>query len=75
MKINNAAENLSFIKNDLQKCIYGELDFYPQTSAVIFEKVIAKGMEMTVSEVMNALVELCLLGVASQNGMGFYKRG
>lgn len=75
MKRNNADDDLSFIKNNTQKCIYGELDFYPQTSAVIFEKIIAKGMEMTVSEVMNALVELCLLGVASQNGMGFYKRG
>ncbi|WP_051205726.1 DNA-processing protein DprA [Butyrivibrio sp. FC2001] len=65
----------ALLNNDMQKCIYRELDFYPQTTGVIFEKIIAQGLQMTVSEVMNALVELCLLGVASQNGMGFYKRG
>lgn len=58
-----------------QKYIYSELDFYPQTSAVIYEKLITKGMEMSVSEVMCGLVELCLIGMASQNGAGFYKRG
>ena len=65
----------ALLNNDMQKCIYRELDFYPQTTGVIFEKIIAQGLQMTVSEVMNALVELCLLGVVSQNGAGFYKRG
>jgi DNA processing protein len=67
--------NMMAQMNEIQNYIYGELDFYPQTSAVIYEKTIRKGMQMTVSEVMNALVELCLLGVVSQNGAGFYKRG
>ncbi|WP_049945770.1 DNA-processing protein DprA [Butyrivibrio sp. LC3010] len=61
--------------NETQKCIYKELDFYPQTTAAIFEKMVERGMEMTVSEVMNALVELCLIGIVAQNGTGFYKRG
>ena len=44
----------ALLNNDMQKCIYRELDFYPQTTGVIFEKIIAQGLQMTVSEVMNA---------------------
>ena len=58
-----------------QQCIFELLDFYPQTTAVIFEKLIASGLEVTVSEVMNILVELCIKGIVSQNGTGFYRRG
>ncbi|WP_029320483.1 DNA-processing protein DprA [Butyrivibrio sp. AE3004] len=60
--------------SEKQKIIYRVLDFYPQTSSVIFEKVVASGMEMNVSEVMNGLVELCISGFVSQNGTGFYKK-
>ncbi|WP_408071768.1 DNA-processing protein DprA [Butyrivibrio sp. JL13D10] len=56
-----------------QQRIYEELDFYPQTSTAIYEKIIGKGIEMTVSEAMNSLVELCIIGAAAQNGTGFYK--
>ena len=58
-----------------QQCIFELLDFYPQTTSVIFEKLIAGGIEMNVSEVMNILVELCIKGIVSQNGSGFYRRG
>lgn len=58
-----------------QQCVFEMLDFYPQTTSAIFEKLIAKGIEMNVAEVMNLLVELCIKGIASQNGTGFYKRG
>ena len=58
-----------------QQAIIELLDFYPQTSTVIFEKLIATGIEMSVSEVMNSLVELCIKGIVAQNGTGFYKRG
>ncbi len=58
-----------------QQCIFEELDFYPQTTSIIFEKLITKGIEMSVAEVMNCLVELCIKGIVAQNGTGFYKRG
>ncbi|WP_051204647.1 DNA-processing protein DprA [Butyrivibrio sp. VCD2006] len=58
-----------------QQCIFELLDFYPQTTTAIFDKLITKGIEMSVAEVMNSLVELCIKGIAAQNGTGFYKRG
>ncbi len=60
--------------NDTQMLIFAELDFYPMTSAVIYENVLKKGYEISVAEVMNVLVELCILGVAMRNGAGFYKK-
>ena len=58
-----------------QQTIIEVLDFYPQTTAVICEKLVSIGIEMSVSEVMNSLVQLCIKGIVAQNGTGFYKRG
>ncbi len=64
----------ALLNND-QKEIYKLLDFYPQTTATIFEKNAEISSKKSISEVMNTLVELCIMGIVSQNGAGFYKRG
>ena len=71
----DAGDPAAFGMNKPQQCVFEMLDFYPQTTSVIFEKLIAIGIEMNVSEVMNILVELCIKGIVTQNGTGFYKRG
>ncbi|WP_051208920.1 DNA-processing protein DprA [Butyrivibrio sp. WCD3002] len=57
-----------------QQEVYSVMDFYPQTSASIYEKMAEKGINIGISEVMNILVELCITGVAAGNGAGFYKK-
>ncbi len=60
--------------SDEQQKVYSEMDFYPQTSTAIYDKLAAKGINMGISEVMNILVELCIMGIAAGNGGGFCKK-
>lgn len=68
------SENTLAQLNDTQKLVFAELDFYPTTSAIIYENVLKKGFEIGVAEVMNVLVELCIMGVVMRNGAGFYRK-
>ena len=60
--------------SDTQKLVFEVLDFYPIATAGICEKLMQKGYEISVSEVMNVLVELCIAGVAARNSAGFYRK-
>ncbi|SEL54345.1 DNA processing protein [Butyrivibrio sp. ob235] len=68
-------DSSTFGLNKTQECIFNSLDFYPQTTSVIFEKLLSSGIEISVAQVMNCLVELCIMGIVSQTGTGFYRRG
>lgn len=71
----NVAQNPYLAQlNDTQKLVFAELDFYPITLTMIYENVLKKGFDIGVAEVMNVLVELCIMGVAMRNGAGFYKK-
>ncbi len=72
----NATDSVGeMMMNEKQREIYRLLDFYPQTTASIFERTAGNSATMSISEVMNTLVELCIMGMVSQNGAGFYKKG
>ncbi len=58
----------------IQKAVYEVLDMYPQSINDIYEKVAKKLTNAGTSEVMNALVELSIQGIAGQNGGSFYKK-
>ncbi len=61
--------------SDAQSVVLKQLDMYPGTTTKIYEKIMSKGFEMSISEVMNVLVELCVLGIVGQNSGGFFIKG
>ena len=62
------------LKDSVQIAVYDVLDMYPHSITQIYEKVAETGMNTETSAVMNALVELSMLGFAGQNCGAFYKK-
>ena len=70
-KSNRTMYNLT----DIQKIVIKHMDMYPLTASKLFEEMVQKGHEISISEVMNTLVELCIMGIAGQSGGGFFLKG
>ena len=62
------------LKDSVQIAVYDVLDMYPQSITQIYEKVAETDMNTETSAVMNALVELSMLGFAGQKCGAFYKQ-
>ncbi len=73
--MNERFSNIGIELTALQKIVFERLDMYPCTTTALYEKVIEKGLQISISEVMNVLVELCIMGIVGQNSGGFYIKG